>query len=193
MFGNITLYDANGLMDEAATEEMQTLMNIDTAKRQRAAQEQIIHDAVYLRDLAKADYVRQIQKLWSRYDDMDNTFSKAQLYLMKNQSENQAYFDVLQDDMRADFFNGNTCFELVSIQSVGLSEYALRINFKFGDTKLYIQIPRRKNLTVDNVDIADGGTFQFAVETSKNNWKILCNNYCIEPIAVAVKKRFNLD
>jgi hypothetical protein len=186
----VTFYDEHGHVDEKSTGEMNALMRIAHADRMRREQEQKIEDATYLRDLAKADFVKQVQSLKSPYDDRDNLFEKAQRYLLKNDSACEAHFDVLQDELRADFFDGDSRVELVSISGVSLTEYAWFVEFKFGDTKLAIQIPRRHNLTVDNVDRADDGKFQWSIETSKNNWMLMGDNYCVKPIADQICEHF---
>lgn len=187
--------------NENSTDEMQSVQRIQDAIRNRNTQTQIIREATHQLSLANADYVRQVQSLKTRYDAMSNTFSGAELYLRStgsvfyilNQKELEKHFEVLQDDFRADFFNGDNRFELINLYRMGCSTYAWTAEFKFEDKVLKIQIPVRDNLTVENIDEADGGQFQFAIKTSKKKWKILASDYLIQPIAEVIKKHFELD
>jgi hypothetical protein len=147
----------------------------------------------HIEKLLLEDYVRTIKSYVTRYDVFESkTFQEAQSQKNNKLKADRPQFEMMKTLIISDFLNGDKNFKLVNIISCGWEAYAWSFEFDGYKTKIYIEIPDKRKLNVENIDYANQGMFCFYVRTSEFSRELIKKSYKIEDIAEAVKEYFKL-
>lgn len=169
------------------------MMDIEYAKSLCELQNYNVKREQHIEKLLLEDYVRTIKSYITRYDMFDSDiFQKAQNQRDKKLKKDRPQFETMKSLIISDFLNGDKNWKLTNIMSCGMEGYAWSFEFKGYDKTIFIEIPYKRKLTVENFEYARYGMFAFAVRTGRSSIETIKTSYKIEDIVEAVKKYFNL-
>ena len=174
-------------------EETDKIAGIEYAKGLYNAQVEKVKKETYIRNLLKAEYVRQIKSNISRYDLVNDVFRKAHGQTNEKLKKNRKELETIKNFIVDDFLNSDNNFKLKEIICCGYENYAWAVKFEGYGQTFQIVIPMKCNLDVSNIESAYNGMFAFSVEESKGIWHLLKTSYKIEDIAKFIKEYFELD
>ena len=173
--------------------DAKAVKDIEYAKSLYELQSYNVKRELHIEKLLLEDYVRTIKSHTSRYDVFESkTFKEAQSQRNEKLKKDRPQFEMMKGMIISDFLNGDKNWKLVNILSCGLESYGWSFEFEGYKTKIYIEIPHKSKLTVENFEYANHGMFAFAVKTDESSREVIKTSYKIEDIAEAIKEYFKL-
>lgn len=173
--------------------DKKVMKDIEYAKSLCELQSYNVKREQHIEKLLLEDYVRTIKSYITRYDVFEsNIFQEARNQKDNKLKKDRPQFEIIKTMIMTDFLNGDKNFKLVNIVPYGYESYAWSFEFEGYETKIYIEIPDKRKLTVENIDYANQGMFSFLVKTSEHSREVIKRSYKIEDIAEAVKEYFKL-
>jgi hypothetical protein len=168
------------------------IKDIEYAKNLYELQSYNVKREQHIEKLLLEDYVRTIKSYVSRYDVFDSdVFQKVQNQRSEKLKKDRPQFEMMKSLIISDFLNDDKNWKLTNIMSCGMESYAWSFEFEGYKTKIYIEIPHKRKLTVENFEYANCGMFAFMVRTGESSREVIKTSYKIEDIAEAVKKYFS--
>lgn len=169
------------------------IKDIEYAKNLYELQSYNVKREQHIEKLLLEDYVRTIKSYVSRYDVFDSdVFQKAQNQRSEKLKKDRPQFEMMKSLIISDFLNDDKNWKLTNIMSCGMESYAWSFEFEGYKTKIYIEIPHKRKLTVENFKYANCGMFAFVVRTGVSSREVIKTSYRMEEIAEAVKEYFSL-
>ena len=174
--------------------DTKAIKDIEYAKSLYELQSYNVKREQHIEKLLLEDYVRTIKSYTSRYDVFESkAFQEAQNQRNEKLKKDRPQFEMMKSLIISDFLNGDKNFKLTNIMSCGWESHSWSFEFKGYDKTIYIEIPLKRKLTVENFEYAYSGMFAFVVKTSESSRELIKKSYKIEDIAEAVKEYFKSE
>lgn len=173
--------------------DAKAIKDIEYAKSLYELQGYNVKRELHIEKLLLEDYVRTIKSYTSRYDVFESDiFQKAQSQMSEKLKKDRPQLEMMKSLIISDFLNNDKNWKLVSITSCGWESHSWSFGFKGYDKTIYIEIPHKRKLTVENFEYAHHGMFSFYVKDGEHCRRFIKESYRIEDIAEAIKECLGL-
>ena len=182
------MYDI--LEEKQSEEEKQWIEQIEKAKKYYDEHTYELEKQQRINNLLLKDYILSITATshYSYYDYFGEYIEKAMIEL-KNDKPKKEIFKVVQDRIGLDFFNDKN-IKIETIGYCGTDDYSYFFKIKYHDKDFQLQLPIKKNITVQNLKWARYGKFALFQRTSSVSVSLLIDSYSVKEIRKYMKDFF---